>query len=122
MRFHQSLNVGYAMRQIAPIMNIADIAINTSSSAFDFFFGFFDCSAVFEDFEVFKDSDDSEDSKKTLQRHHRHFGALQRSVLPIRFRYAAVSRYCLPSRFLAILTTPKSTNAAAQMVAAIQAT
>ena len=103
-------------------MNIADIAINTSSSAFDFFFGFFDCSAVFEDFEVFKDSDDSEDSKKTLQRHHRHFGALQRSVLPIRFRYAAVSRYCLPSRFLAILTTPKSTNAAAQMVAAIQAT
>ena len=56
MRFHQSLNVGYAMRQIAPIMNIADIAINTSSSAFDFFFGFFDCSAVFEDFEVFKDS------------------------------------------------------------------
>ena len=43
-------------------MNIADIAINTSSSAFDFFFGFFDCSAVFEDFEVFKDSDDSEDS------------------------------------------------------------
>ena len=45
-------------------MNIADIAINTSSSAFDFFFGFFDCSAVFEDFEVFKDSDDSEDSKK----------------------------------------------------------
>lgn len=63
--------------------------------------------------------------QKTLQRHHRHhrhFGALQRSVLPIRFRYAAVSRYCLPSRFLAILTTPKSTNAAAQMVAAIQAT
>lgn len=60
--------------------------------------------------------------KKTLQRHHRHFGALQRSVLPIRFRYAAVSRYYLPSRFLAILTTPKSTNAAAQMVAAIQAT
>ena len=117
-------------------MNIADIAINTSSSAFDFFFGFFDRSAVFEDFEVFKDSDDSEDSavpadsetseiskdSKTLQRHHRHFGALQRSVLPIRFRYAAVSRYCLPSRFLAILTTPKSTNAAAQMVAAIQAT
>ncbi|WP_259301146.1 hypothetical protein [Bifidobacterium pseudocatenulatum] len=50
------------MRQIAPIMNIADIAINTSSSAFDFFFGFFDCSAVFKDFEVFKDSDDSEDS------------------------------------------------------------
>ena len=45
--------------------------------------------------------------QKTLQRHHRHFGALQRSVLPIRFRYAAVSRYCLPSRFLAILTTPK---------------
>lgn len=60
--------------------------------------------------------------QKTLQRHHRHFGALQRSVLPIRFRYAAVSRHCLPSRFLAILTTPKSTNAAAQMVAAIQAT
>ncbi|WP_394902894.1 hypothetical protein [Bifidobacterium pseudocatenulatum] len=28
------------MRQIAPIMNIADIAINTSSSAFDFFFVF----------------------------------------------------------------------------------
>lgn len=54
MRFHQSLNVGYAMRQIAPIMNIADIAINTSSSAFDFFFGFFDCS---EDFTDFKDSD-----------------------------------------------------------------
>ena len=45
--------------------------------------------------------------QKTLQRHHRHFGALQRSVLPIRFRYAAVSRYCLPSLFLAILTTPK---------------
>ncbi|MDB6512119.1 hypothetical protein PMM76_08360 [Bifidobacterium pseudocatenulatum] len=35
-------------------MNIADIAINTSSSAFDFFFGFFDCS---EDFTDFKDSD-----------------------------------------------------------------
>lgn len=60
--------------------------------------------------------------QKTLQRYHRHFGALQRSVLPIRFRYTAVSRYCLPSRFLAILTTPKSTNPAAQMAAAIQAT
>jgi len=60
--------------------------------------------------------------QKTLQRYQRHFGALQRPVLPIRFRYTAVSRYCLPSRFLAILTTPKSTNAAAQMVAAIQAT
>lgn len=33
--------------------------------------------------------------QKTLQRYHRHFGALQRPVLPIRFRYTAVSRYCL---------------------------
>ena len=109
------------MRQIAPIMNIADIAINTSSSAFDFFFVF---SIVPQFLKILKFSKIQMILKiqKTLQRHHRHFGALQRSVLPIRFRYAAVSRYCLPSRFLAILTTPKSTNAAAQMVAAIQAT
>ena len=36
MRFHQSLNVGYAMRPSAPIMAIAEMAIITLSSAFDF--------------------------------------------------------------------------------------